>query len=317
MRLLYLYRKQLTITYSIFNTHPAYDLKLSSISPKPIIMIRNFFGIAVALVSTLLLLNSCEQETIISPGNDPNFTIVAHTDNGFSKFNRKVEVFSIPIYAVEAVTDERLLHAANIMAQYLDNDEDGAIDNQAVHDAMIANNAYMVMWKKQSDLNKVNPSGNAIGQDLGNDETIPEWHANGHTGQFDAAIEEVFHIITHAGYEQAYPTIFGTNKGTAMSNAMDVARGGAFDSPPNNYPAGAWYTYNDQTCDYQCQAGEYIYWVMTSMLGAQENRQQEIADEWDLYTRALVESTDPTAFALLSDPQYIFPTILPDGTYKR
>ena len=273
--------------------------------------------IFLALAAFVLSMGACKKEVIISPGNDPNFTITAHSDKGFSKFNRKVDVFGIPIYAVEKVEDAKLLHAANLMAQYLDNDEDGAIDNQTVLDAMLANNAYMVMWKKQSDLRRVNPPGDAIGQDLGNDETVPAWHGNGQTGRFDAAIEEVWHIITNAGYAQAYPNVFGTTKGTSMSDAMDVARGGQFDGPPSSYPAGAWYTYDDKTCNYDCQGGEYIYWVMTSMLGAQENRASEISNEWTLYTRALVESTDPLAFSLLTDPQYHFPTVLPDGTYKH
>ena len=62
---------------------------------------------------------------------------------------------------------------------------------------------------------------------------------------------------------------------------------------------------------------EYIYWAMTSILGAQENRLSEIEHEWKLNTKALVESTDTSVYSLLSNPQYAFPTILPDGTYKH
>lgn len=254
--------------------------------------------------------------TTIDPGNDPNFTIVANTDGVLPDYNRKVVVFGVDIYAVSGVTDARLLHAANLMAQYLDNDEDGTIDNQAVLDAMLANRAYLVMWKNESDLDNAFINGRQ-GQDLGNDETIPEWHTNGHTGRFDAAIEEVWHIITNAGHASAYPDVFGTTIGTSLSNAMDIARGGQFTSIPSSYPDGAWYTYDDQTCDYDCQGGEYIYWAMSSILGAQENRLNEISQEWDLNTAALMQSTDTAAYALLTDPQYKFPTVLPDGTYKR
>lgn len=251
----------------------------------------------------------------VSPGSDPNFTIVGHSDAGFSTFNRKVVVFGVPIYAVPNVDDNKLLHAANLLAQYLDNNEDGNIDNQQVVDAMHTANAFMVMWKAESDLEGLPNSG--TGQDLGNDETHPEWHTNGHTGEFDAAIEEVWHIVTHAGYAKAYPNIFGEMIGSTLANAMDIARGGQFTTIPNPYPEGAWYTYDDTTCEYGCMVTEYVYWAMSSILGAQANRLNEINNEWRLNTKALVQSTDTAVYELLTNTQYKLPTVLPDGTYRR
>lgn len=104
-----------------------------------------------AMFFTATLLASCSKESepeTINPGTDPNFTIVAHTDDGFSSFNRKVDVFGIDIYAVSGVSDEKLLHAANVMAQYLDNDEDGVVDDQLVLGKMLKNKAFLVMWAK-------------------------------------------------------------------------------------------------------------------------------------------------------------------------
>lgn len=253
----------------------------------------------------------------IDPGNDPNFTIVANTDVGMTKYNRKVIVFGVDIYAAKNVEDAKLLYAANIMAQYLDNNEDGVVDNQLVVDKMVAHKAFLFMWKNQStDFLDMQPSGR-MGQDLGNDETHPSFVSSGRTGPFDAGLEEVWHIITNAGYAQAYPTIFGTIEGTSMSNAMDIARGGKFTAIPNPYPSNTWYTYNDQTCNYDCQGGEYIYWTMSSILGAQENRLNEISNEWKLNTKTKVQTTDIEAYGLLTNPIYKFPTILPDGTYMH
>jgi len=252
----------------------------------------------------------------VNAGNDPNFTIVANDDGVLNKFNKKVEVFGVKIFAVAAIEDAKLLHAANLMAQYLDNDEDGSPDNQAVVDKMVESKAFMVMWKKQNDLNIDPPSG-WEGQDLGNDETHPGFVSNGKSGTFDAALEEVLHIITHVGYASVYPEIFGEKVGTELANAMDIARGGQFTSIPNPYPENAWYTYDDRTCDYSCMATEYIYWSLTSILGAQENRLNEIGQEWKLNTKDKVEMQDEAVYQLLTDPQYKFPTVLPDGTYKR
>lgn len=268
-------------------------------------------------IALLLIFVSCDKEddTPINAGNDPNFTIVANTDNGLSNFNRKVVVFGIDIYAVAQVEDAKLLHAANLMAQYLDNDEDGTPDNQAVVDRMVSENAFMVMWKKENDIS--DPPSGRLGQDLGNDETNPSYIANGKTGRFDAALEEVLHIITHAGYSKVYPDAFAEVSGSQIANAMDLARGGQFTSIPNSYPANAWYTYDDNTCEYNCQVTEYHYWALTSILGAQENRLNEIEQEWKLNTPEKVQTQDAAVYQLLTDPQYAFPTVLPDGTYMH
>ena len=253
----------------------------------------------------------------IDPGNDPNFTIVAHDDEGLAnKSNRKVNVWGIDIYAADKVEDEKLLHAANIMAQYLDNDEDGVVDNELVLDNMLENEAFLFLWNKQRDFPNNVPE-ERIGQDLGNDETRPEWHTNGQTGQFDASLEEVWHIISTAGHAYAYPDIFAESANTALTDAMDIARGGYFEEIPNPYPNGAWYTYDDQTCDYGCMVAEYFYWAMTSLLGAQANRLDEIQQEWDLNTPELLESTDQVVYELLTNPEYKLPMVLPDGTYRH
>ena len=270
------------------------------------------FSVPIPLVP-LFLLVSCGGDVTgpPDPGNDPNFTIVAHSDAGFTSTNRKVEVLGVPIYAYANVEDVKLLHAANIMAQYLDNDEDGVVDNPALLSALISSNAALYMWKQEGQQGSINA------QDLGADESVPAWHNNGHTSRFDAALEEIWHVITHSGFANAYPDAFGEDAGTSLTNAMDIARGGRFQSVPSPYPGGAWYTYDDQTCDYGCMATEYIYWAMTSVLGAQENRAGEIQQEWKLNTKAKVQQMDTAIYQLMTDPQYVFPIVLPDGTYRR
>ncbi|PKV48134.1 hypothetical protein ATE84_0124 [Aquimarina sp. MAR_2010_214] len=290
---------------------------------------RNHFRIVSVMIVTCVILScvACSNDddiaTIpttgtINSGNDPNFKIVENTDTGFGAFNRKVIVFDIPIYAVAAVEDVKLLHAANVMAQYLDNDEDGSIDNITIYNSMKSNKAFLFMWKTEADRDNFSPpAGFEVGQDLGADETVPTWHTNGHTGSFDAALEEVWHIVTNGGHERAYPEVFSSQAGSEISKAMDLARGGSFQSPPVNYPVNAWYTYDDTTCDYNCQVGEYLYWIMSSMLGGQENRLGEIGNEWKLNTRAKVEATDTKAWTIFTNPVYKMPSRLPDGTYKR
>ena len=65
-------------------------------------------------------------------------TGVSESDkNYFKYFCKTTEVFGIKIYATENVENEKVLHAASILAEYLDNDEDGTADNQRIVNRLI------------------------------------------------------------------------------------------------------------------------------------------------------------------------------------
>ena len=211
------------------------------------------------------------------------------------QFTKQVDVLGIRVLATADSSDVIVLHVANVLAKYLDNDEDGVADNQEVMEALIRNRSA---YTHANDA-EVHPNGAA-------------------EGLFDASLEEVLHMITDQGYGRAYPEVFGRVPGTEISNALDKARGGRFRQVPEQYPDGAWFTYDDETCDYDCMNSEYIYWVLTSILGAQDypGRLEQIQREWRLNTREKVREGDLDAYALFTDPKYKFPTVLPDGTYK-
>ena len=53
-------------------------------------------------------------------------------------------------------------------------------------------------------------------------------------------------------------------------------------------------------------------------VGAQDTprRREDIANEWRLYNRELVEKHDPDVYRLITDPNYKLPSRLPDGKYR-
>ena len=88
-------------------------------------------------------------------------------------------------------------------------------------------------------------------------------------GRFDATLEEVLHLIQTAGYAKVHNDLKAdATEDTPLMLAVDAARGGKFTSPPVAYPTGAWFHYDDDTCNRQCNAVEYFYWGLTSLLGA-------------------------------------------------
>ena len=244
-------------------------------------------------------------------------TGVSESDkNYFKYFCKKTNVFGIKIYATENVDNDKILHAASILAEYLDNDEDGIIDNQRIVDKLIEKKAWILMAEDESESRAAIrfPIGNRFFLELYEEEVSI---ING-SPRFDASLEEILHLITQYGYAEVYTNKFGENKNSEIAKAMDEARGGYFKNVPNSYPPSAWYTYDDKTCNYSCQITEYTYWALTSILGAQEfpGRLEEIQNEWKLNTKEKVKNNDSQAYGLLTNPEFKFPTYLPDGKYR-
>lgn len=273
-----------------------------------------------ANMKTSTALHDCHRLAITCP---PQFVIKpvpkALPSNDFKVFGKYMRVFGVSIYATAAVPNIILLHAANVLAQYIDFDERGVPNNFSIVKQLIAHHATLVMFStpdspKAKQFFNGNLPDNYKLLDLYAQEVVLK---NGRHGRFDASLEEILHLVTDNGYANTYPHIFGTHANTKIALAMDKARGGHFTKIPTHYPKGAWYTYHDKTCDYSCQITEYTYWIITSHLGGQDfpGRGKEINNEWKLYTPQLVKN-DKKGYAIITNPIYALPDKLPDGHYK-
>ena len=247
--------------------------------------------------------------------------------------DKYVNVFGIHIFASPTTPEDKVSHAAGVLAQYLDNDEDGVPDNTRVLSHLVSRNVFIIMPGTEAEMeglemDLVEEAGYRFGQDLYGEETKPAFLVDGKInapdgGYYDGALEEILHPITQHGYANAYPEVFGEKRGSVLAECMDAARGGYFEKvpkggPKSGYPAEAWYHYTDETCDYGCMVTEYIYWALTSILGTQDfpGRHEALEVEWELNTREQVKTQDAKVYELLTDPQYGFPTKAPDGNYK-
>ncbi|MBC8345090.1 MAG: hypothetical protein ISR82_03830 [Candidatus Marinimicrobia bacterium] len=240
---------------------------------------------------------------------------------GSGEFPKQVTVFGVKVLGSEKISESKVLHAAKILAQYLDNDEDGNVDNPIVTEKLVSVGATIVMFENESDADNSNynmPAHDHI-QDLYGEETIPSFNKNGINNRFDASLEEVLHLVTHEGFSVIYPHALGEKKGSDLANAMDAARGGYFENIPSNYPDGAWYTYQDESCEYDCMVTEYFYWSLTTFLGAQSysGRKVEIQHEWKYNIPELLKANDPTVYEIMRKrPELNLPRVLPDAIYN-
>ncbi len=250
------------------------------------------------------------------------FTITSNpdsNDSALSPFTKYINIWGFGIYAEPNVTDEKVLHTAAIFAELMDNDEDGTADNSTVLSELTSRDGLMPVFEYDGSRGMNTFMNNYQGNGASAVLWAPEIHPEGSTPSngFDITLEEIMHTIHHVGYGNAYPTVFGEQAGTDLTNAMDLARGGHFTSIPNPYPDSAWYHYDDVTCDYGCMAIEYFYWANSSLMGAQNFpwRCQEIEVEWELCDPDSFEATDVAMHSLLTNATYKFPQSAPDGNY--
>ena len=269
----------------------------------------------LALLISLPLLGVAQNTVCfnIEPNPNPN-------DLALTPFTKYVDVLGcFSIYAESTISNAKVKHAAAVAAELLDNDEDGIVDDPLIEAQLINKNALMPLFLQDGnsamDIFEYNYNGDGVSAVLYNNEIDPT--QTGHWGD-DATVEEIIHTINHVGHTNVYPAAFSMQANSSlMSTAMDLARGGQFMIIPNPYPASAWYHYDDNTCDYECMAIEYIYWAQVSNMGILDDPQTAsgIANEWEPYNATLLQSMDTLMYALITDAQYKLPQIAPDGNY--
>ena len=269
----------------------------------------------------IILLNFISFNLLLSQ-NEVCFEVESNpypSDPALSSFYKYINVLDcIHIYGESQISDEKMLHAASIAAELLDNDEDGLVDDPEIEASLIELDAMMPIfnseWSSGQD-NVFDYYDGCLGAALYKNEIDPS--QPGHWGD-DASVEEILHTINACGQVEVYPNAFNLSPNSSiMSDAMDVARGGQFINIPSQYPEEAWYHYDDWTCDYECMAMEYLYWCIVSHMGILDDFQtcNGIDNEWELCTPELFESIDVTMYALITDPQYRIPQLAPDGNY--
>lgn len=248
----------------------------------------------------------------ITPNQNQNIAF-----SGFTKYVDVLGCFSI--YAESSISDVKVLHAAAVAAELLDNDENGIVDDPLIETKLYNKQAFTPIFSYEGsnaeNLLFNNYQGDGVSAVLYNDEIDPT--QTGYWGS-DASVEEIIHTINHVGHTNVYPNAFSLQPNSSiMSTAMDIARGGQFINTPNTYPASAWYHYDDWTCDYECMMIEYMYWAIISYMGILDDPQTAngIANEWEPYNALLLQNMDVLMYALITDSQYKLPLSAPDGNY--
>lgn len=242
-------------------------------------------------------------------------------------FDKFVNALGVYVIATPEAPIDYVKHTANVLAQFIDNDEDGQPDDPKVHRYLVEGNFVVPVWsEKDRDTFFAGARGTYCEDNVSFRASMyhdhDRWALGGisATGTWDTNLEEVWHVVSD-GWYRMYPDYFGDAPGTSkLTGAMDVARGGRFDDVPYQYPEEAWYSYNDQSCTYECQVHEYFYWALMANIGALDpaltNKCEDSADEWHVCTAEELRRIDPLVFDLLNNQGFALPAMVPDGSYR-
>lgn len=234
-------------------------------------------------------------------------------------------VFGIPACFTKRAWEtsaEKCAHVANVMAQLLDNDEDGAVDDRAVVDEM--RKVGSVLWVPATDAeseeasffsvpwtNRLQMTG--LWEATINSCMVPSFRGASQTNRNtwaavrqvgagsmsgascdpnrDATFEEMLHLITEAA-STVYPEQWGQTSDSEAGAALFQANGncgfgysGDYQDPAGTECTGT-YAYNDDTCDLKCVVVEGIYWAIASYTGAlyTDNMASFAQNEWLMVT---------------------------------
>ena len=225
---------------------------------------------------------------------------------------RTTQVFGVPICVTQAAYNSgetaKINHIANVMAQLLDNDADGVVDDSAVVNKMVSDNYFLFVALSESDSESASFPSQGRGQLSGIWEAWPNacdvptnrgattdrstWAAaldpsNGCRYERDATTEEILHLITEAASE-LWPSKWGKSYSSSAGAALNAANGNCGWGYSNNWidpgskGCSGQYAYDDDTCDVGCIVVEGIYWASISYIGGlyYNGRASSIAREW-------------------------------------
>lgn len=220
-------------------------------------------------------------------------------------FVKSAVVFdAVTICGTNSVPDDKLSHAAQVAAQWLDNDQNGLADEPWLLATLRDNRPVLVMsargFRSRAIDKIMDRLDQRVGQDLAADETAPA-----RRDERDASQEEIHHLIVNAGWMPLAPQLFSDRR--AIRSALYAAWQEA--------ERKRLYDYDDWTCDDSCKVVEFFYLATAAYLGSE----MDVAhDELRVKTLTDLKQKLPQVTAVIETQDYAYPRQMwPDGRYPH
>lgn len=251
-----------------------------------------FLGLVLILAAFFFLTDSEEFKDSENPvANSP-----------IKMFDKSAVVFdAVTIYGTSKVPVAKLKHTAQVVAQWLDNNEDGVIDDLRLQEALQKNKATMIMSENGFSIKamlkiQTQLTGSSIQDLYANETNNPE--------RRDASQEETHHLIINVGYQKVWPQVFSENK---KDNSLLYKIWKYADEK-------GYYYYNDPTCNDACKVTEFVYLATAAYLGSDIDL---ASDEMRLKNREALQEKVPEIINIFESKAYAYPIYKwPNGNYK-
>ena len=261
-----------------------------------------------------------------------------HFENGM---DQKITIFGINVYKHKEAEMWALMHAATILAEYLDSDENGMVDDPAVIVALRSSDRKdgVAVLNKRGDIGSGGYKDSFWGITRVGGQACLD--CEGHFRQ--QTIEEFHHAVYH-GLEIAYPSVFGNEPGTELMLAVEQAYGDCeycsecapdcehYDcQEPDDCVfvpgscSGASHYATPGCGPGSCLSAENFYLAWTSLYGVQMDHCDDLLSEWEPCTpEAMMNDPRVELLYLLVSGQaesamqlgYVLPSAAPDGSYR-
>jgi len=290
-----------------------------------------------------------DQSTVLS-GCDPDSRFESNLDLCLPK---KQRIFGVVVRGAPDVPFWAWTYASNVLARYLDSNQDGQADDGNLI-------AALAPTQRQLGFAILRCYG-SIGKGRLKDSWFAIAHTNGqeslseHT-RFQRQVIEEFHHGVFYGLEKAYPTVFGSST-SELRAAIDESYGncqrsyvcamavdckhytctctndpqpcddaGQYDCIFETGSCNGVFHYEEPSCSGGCLVTEGFYRAWTTAYGYEcAGQAAEMAAEWGICTAAELESNPKTAklYAIVTGTAasqqtlgYVLPSVVPDGSYS-
>lgn len=209
-------------------------------------------------------------------------------------FDKSAMIFdAIIIYGTNGVAQEKLEHAVNVAVQWLDNDKNGQVDNEALRWTLVENRATVVMSK--DGFSSIGMAKVIAGF---SSHMLQDWYV-GETNillRRDASQEEIHHITVNTECQKMLPKIFSDQKkdNSKLHRILKYANDNGHCS------------YADPTCDDAYKRVEFFYLTTDAYLDSQADL---FSDEMQLRTTNEPRQHIPEIFEIFESNDYVYPSI--------